>query len=380
MFTQQSIRVKEESQGEVTHRSRIVAVDDVADNLFLLEAVLHDIDDYELTCFEDSQEALQHVQSCPPDLLLLDVMMPELDGYEFTQRVRADNSLPYIPILLLTAHHESSPIKGLDHGADEFIRKPIAVDELSARVRALLRLKKSVDEQVAMAQQREDFVARLTHDLRTPLVAANRVLEMAVNDGFGETPEPLRDILKSVISNNSNLLAMANTLLEVYRYDAGKKEMAFARINVHRLATDVVAELAPLATGRSLELRMDADPSLAMSDCWVMGDGLEMRQVITNLVGNALKFTDEGEVVVQLFLPEADQVAIAIRDTGVGIPQGEKQEIFNRFRQGQHMRAGSGLGLHLSQRVVEAHGGRITVDSTVGQGSCFTVWLPRAAL
>ncbi|MEM9246943.1 MAG: hybrid sensor histidine kinase/response regulator, partial [Cyanobacteria bacterium P01_F01_bin.153] len=300
------MRVKEESQGEVTRRSRIVAVDDVADNLFLLEAVLHDIDDYELTCFEDSQEALLHVENCPPDLLLLDVMMPELDGYEFTQRVRANKSLPYVPILLLTAHHESSPIRGLDYGADEFIRKPIAVDELSARVRALLRLKKSVDEQVAMAQQREDFVARLTHDLRTPLVAANRVLEMAVNDGFGKAPEPLRDMLKSVISNNSNLLAMANTLLEVYRYDAGQKEIAFARINVHRLATDVVAELGPLATERSLTLKVDADPSLTVSDCWTMGDGLEMRRVITNLVGNALKFTDEGEVVVRLFLPEAN--------------------------------------------------------------------------
>ncbi|MGD1851913.1 MAG: ATP-binding protein [Cyanophyceae cyanobacterium] len=372
--------MKKESQGTDSRCNRIVAVDDVADNLFLLQAVLHDINDCELTCFEDSREALLHVENDPPDLLLLDVMMPELDGYEFTQRIRKNKSLPYIPILLLTAHNELSPIAGLDYGADEFIRKPIAVDELNARVRALLRLKNSIDEQVMMAQQREDFVARLTHDLRTPLVAANRVLEMAVKDGFGKAPEALREMLKNVISNNSNLLAMANTLLEVYRHDAGQKEMAFARLNLHRLAKEVVAELAPLATERSLSLSLEVGATLSVSNFWIMGDGLEMRRVVTNLVGNGLKFTDEGEVKVRLFLPKDDQVAIAISDTGVGIPKAEQEEIFNRFRQGQHMRAGSGLGLHLSQRVIEAHGGCITIDSTVGQGSCFTMWLPRATL
>lgn len=358
-------------------RDRIIAVDDVADNLFLLEAILGDIDTYELVCYEDSVEALAAVEANPPKLLLLDVMMPKLDGYEFTQRVRQNPDLPYIPILLITAHDESNLIQGLDKGADEFIRKPISVDELGARVRALLRLKQSIDQQAEMAQQREDLVARLTHDLRTPLVAANRVLEMAVNDGFGEAPEALRGMLSSVIQNNENLLKMANNLLEVYRHDAGQKEMAFARLNVHNLLTTVIQELQPLAQEKSLALKFDESSTVRSDDSWVMGDSLELRRVITNLVGNALKFTDAGQIVLRCRELDDEHVAIEIEDSGTGISEAEQAKIFDRFRQGQHLRAGSGLGLHLSQRIAEAHGGSITVQSTLGQGSTFTVQLPR---
>lgn len=148
-------------------RYRILAVDDSPDNLFLIETILDD-PQYQLTCVESGAEAIKAVYRTWPDLILLDVMMPDMNGYDVTRELRRDQTLPYIPILLITAHDRSSLVEGLDAGADEFIRKPVDVNELRARVRSLLRLKRSMDAQSQMLRQRDDFVARLTHDLRTP--------------------------------------------------------------------------------------------------------------------------------------------------------------------------------------------------------------------
>lgn len=129
-----------------THKAdRILAVDDTPDNLFLMQALLED-DGYEVSLAGDGETALAQISQSPPDLILLDVMMPGMDGYEVTRRIRQNSELPFIPILLITAYRRSSVVEGLDAGANDFIRKPVDVEELSARVRALLRLKHSVEE------------------------------------------------------------------------------------------------------------------------------------------------------------------------------------------------------------------------------------------
>lgn len=123
---------------------RILAVDDTLDNLFLIQALLEN-DGYEVCLAEDGETALAQIEQSPPDLVLLDVMMPGMDGYEVTRRIRQNSNLPFIPILLISAYRRSSVVEGLDAGANDFIRKPVDVEELSARVRALLRLKHSVE-------------------------------------------------------------------------------------------------------------------------------------------------------------------------------------------------------------------------------------------
>jgi DNA-binding response OmpR family regulator len=145
-------------------------VDDSPDNVLLIQTILEE-EGYEILTAENGSSALALIQKSPPDLLLLDVMMPGMDGYEVTRRIRENTKLPFIPILLITAYDQSSLVQGLDMGADDFIRKPVELDELLARVRSLLRLKHSIDDRDQMARLREDFVSRLTHDLRTPLVA-----------------------------------------------------------------------------------------------------------------------------------------------------------------------------------------------------------------
>jgi two-component system, sensor histidine kinase and response regulator len=199
-----------------TSKDRILAVDDTPDNLILLQTIL-EVEGYDIDLVADGAAALQYITDTPPDLILLDVMMPLMDGYEVTRRIRNDANVPYIPILLLTAFNDASVVEGLDAGADDFIRKPFDQDELMARVRSLLRLKQSLDAQRAMARAREDFVSRLTHDLRTPLVAADRMLNLFLQDIFCPTSDEMKQAVSAMIRSNYNLLDMVNTLRQVKR-------------------------------------------------------------------------------------------------------------------------------------------------------------------
>lgn len=364
---------------------RILAVDDSPDNLFLVQTILED-KGYQVSLAENGSSALSSIEKSPPDLILLDVMMPGMDGYEVTRRVRqSQDRLGFIPILLITAHQQSSVVEGLDAGADDFIRKPVDMDELLARVRSLLRLKHSIDEREQMSRQREDFVSRLTHDLRTPLVAADRMLNLFLEEAFGTVSPEMQEVIDVMIRSNKSLLQMVNTLLEVYRHDAGSKTLTFSPVDLHQVVQEVIQELKPLAQMQNLNLQVEVLDSGRPSSAVVLGDWLELRRVLTNLVGNAIKFTDQGSVVVRLATAtlegqDGDQppywIKLEVEDTGAGIPPADQATLFERFRQGDHKRAGSGLGLYLSRRIIEAHQGTIEARSQMGQGSVFTIWLP----
>lgn len=358
---------------------RILAVDDSPDNLFLLESLLSEEDFYQLEFAEDGRTALKLIEQSPPDVILLDVMMPSLTGYDVVREIRQTETLPYIPILLITADEASSLVEGLDAGADDFLRKPFDVNELLARVRSMVRLKQSIDAYRHLIQQRDDFVARLTHDLRTPLIAAERVLDLCIQGAFGSVSDEVKAAIDGVIKNNADLLAMTNTLLEVHRYDAGQKRLVPSSVQLRSLCNDIVQELRPLAEAKGLGLTLKLnDPKGAQSPESIYGDRLELRRLITNLIGNAIKFTDTGRVGVQLNSRPDGTVKLIVEDTGPGISEADQREIFEWFRQGSHRRAGSGLGLHLAQRIARLHGGQITVSSTLGEGSVFTLTFPQA--
>lgn len=379
------------SSTEIPKIDSILAVDDTPDNLLLLEAILSE-EGYDIHTAEDGISALKHVEQSPPDLILLDVMMPGMNGYEVTERIRRNSNLPFIPILLITAFDHSSVVEGLDIGADEFVRKPVDPEELLARVRSLLRLKHSIDERELMMRQREDFVSRLTHDLRTPLVAADRMLNLFSQEAFCQLSQDMKDAIAVMIRSNQNLLQMTNTLLEVHRYDAGQKSLVPSPCNLWHLTRDVIQELTPLAEEKNLELKadfriLDADnENLGI----VMGDRMELRRVLTNLIGNAIKFTEEGTINVRVIVSLNDEkalgqssnswISLEVEDTGTGIELDDQIHLFERFRPGKHRRSGSGLGLYLSRRIVEAHAGKINVVSTAGKGSKFVVQLPMKAV
>lgn len=363
-------------------RDRILAVDDIPDNLTIAQTIL-EYEGYEVNLVADGKTALEMIEKSPPDLVLLDVMMPDMDGYEVTYRIRQNNKLPYIPILLITASDQSNVVRGLDAGADEFIRKPVEIDELLARVRTLLRLKKSIDERDRTAHLREDFVSRFTHDLRTPLVAANRILKLMQQGSFFELSTELEEMLVGMISSNNDLLQMVNNLLEVYCHEAGCKNLELESFHIQNLVHEVIQELSPLALEKGLPLNLDNQ----IKDLILVGDRIELRRVLTNLIGNAIKFTDVGQIEVRLRIdalsPNSEaqtndhpQLLIEIKDTGSGISPEEQVTLFERFRKGKNGRSGNGLGLYLANRIITAHHGKIKLSSEPGRGSLFQIYLP----
>lgn len=366
------------SYNKQEQQDRILVVDDIFDNLLVIETILED-EGYEIEIQESSKLALEMVEESPPDLILLDVMMPEIDGYEFTRRIRQNQQLPFIPILLITAYDSISVVEGLDVGADDFIRKPVDADELQARVRSLLRLKHSIDERDHMASLRQDFVSRFTHDLRTPLAASNRILKLLREGKFFEISPDVEQIFTTMITSNDDLLHMVNSLLEVYRYEADCKQINFDKINISDLVRNVVQELMPLAEEKGLILKSNLgnDNSEDSELSTILADRIEIKRVLTNIIGNAIKFTKTGSIEVNLKL-DSETAEIKIQDTGHGISLEEQAILFERFRPGKHKNSGSGLGLYLSRRIVEAHKGSINVESEPGNGSVFTISLPKS--
>jgi signal transduction histidine kinase len=186
----------------------------------------------------------------------------------------------------------------------------------------------------------------------------------------------MQEVIEIMARSNSNLLAMVNTLLEVYRFEAGRKTLAFQPVNLSQLLEEVSEELSSLAAQKELAVNLDLGEELGFSK--VMGDRLELHRLFTNLIGNAIKFTDTGSVTIRLTPATAsdEYITVEVADTGPGIPLEEQPTLFERFRQGSHKSSGSGLGLYLSRRIVEAHQGTILMNSEVGKGSVFTVRLP----
>jgi two-component system sensor histidine kinase/response regulator len=247
----------------------------------------------------------------------------------------------------------------------------------------MLRLKRLLNEQDEINQQHEEFIASLTHDLRTPLIAAEHMLHLLRRGTLGRTLPEMRDSLEQLVQSNHTLLDMVDTLLEIYQYEAGSKVLFFNRVNLWEISGSVVRELLPLAERKGLNLSLILGNGIQGSAVQLQGDRLELRRLLTNLIGNTIRYTDVGGIIVRLYLDPYSlssdcEIVLEVEDTGIGIAPEEQEFLFERFRQGSQQRRGNGLGLYLSRRIVESHQGTISLRSEVGRGSLFTVSFPTA--
>jgi two-component system, sensor histidine kinase and response regulator len=351
---------------------QILLADDSLDSRFLLEMMLTKAG-YKVTCASSGLEALAQIEKNCFDLVLLDAIMPDLDGYEVTVQVRQNQKLSFVPIVLITDCDTPNLVYRLDCGADDFICKPIKRKYLLAKVRALLRLKYAIAQQAQIALQREDFVRQLTHDLRNPLLAAHEVLNSLYQGNYGCSLDDFESVIARLIRNNQNLLDLVNTLLAVYEYEAAKKPLSFLRLDLAQLIAEVIEEFNPLAVAKGLTI----DREQHLTPVWVMGDRLQLRRVFVNLISNAIKFTDSGSICVSCCLSDSSQfVEVLVQDTGIGIDQEYLSDLFQPFQRVNHNCLGTGLGLYLAKQIVEAHQGYIEVKSELGKGCFIKVVLP----
>ncbi|MCE2930148.1 MAG: ATP-binding protein [Vampirovibrionales bacterium] len=256
---------------------------------------------------------------------------------------------------------------------------------------------RDVTQRRKLDELRQDFVATLTHDLRTPLQSTLQFYEFFTQGKFGKPTQQQIDMLKVMSESHEDLLSLVNTLLDVYRYESGRQSLVLQEFDIFHVINQVVDALAPLAEERKHLLQLL--PCDWSDNRVIFGDVLEIKRVMTNLIGNALKHTPEGthvEVSAKVQRPgmrpwrgfhEEDLsppdawlgwLSLEIKDNGQGIPEEDQAHLFQRFSQGTSRKrnSGSGLGLYLAQQIMHQHGGVITLESHEQKGSVFTLWIP----
>ena len=225
------------------------------------------------------------------------------------------------------------------------------------------------------SQHKSQFLANMSHELRTPLNAILGYTELMADGIYGELPEKTMGVLKRLESNGRHLLGLINDVLDLSKIEAGQLVLDLSDYSLEDIAQTVRSTLEPLAADKKLAFKVDVAPKLPAGH----GDGRRLTQVVINLVGNAIKFTDAGEVVIKATATDGS-FHLSVRDTGPGISAADQAKLFQEFQQADNAitrkKGGTGLGLAISKRIVEMHGGKIWVESQVGQGSTFAFTVP----
>ncbi|MBI2265485.1 MAG: response regulator [Armatimonadetes bacterium] len=357
---------------EESPRSRILVVDDNVQNVELLEAYL-DVSGYEVEKAGNGLEALERVGNRVPDLILLDIMMPGIDGYEVCRRLRQEEKTRLIPIVMLTALKDlDDKIKGIELGADDFLTKPFSKAELLARIRSLLRIKRLHDELAKANAFKSQMISLVAHELRTPLATIKGFAELmqlriaSHEDGF----EYLHDIMSAA----DNINNMVTNLLDLARIESGKIALSPHPFDARQLALEMIHSFQPPPTQHTFSL--DGDFGI------VHADRDRIVQVFANLLSNAVKYSPQGGQILVKGTPSDSMVLVEVRDAGVGIPESLIPGLFERFYRAPRPEIegipGTGLGLSIIRSLVELHGGKIWVESTHGKGTSFFFTLPLA--
>ncbi len=351
-----------------TARARVLVVDDVAANRFLYCAVLED-DGHDITEAADGVSALAALQGGAFDLVLLDVSMPGMDGIEVLRciRERADGG-PAVLILTAAAREPAAIERGLAHGADAYLTKPVENRELAARVRAAIQIHRLRRELAAL---RRDQTAMLVHDLRHPLANLSMLAEVIESEELN--PEERRNAAGLIRRMVDDLGRLVDTVLTASRLEAGVFSVEPRPVALHDLIAPSIEVFGALAQRRRVALEVAPVPALTVS-----ADPARVRQVIDNLLSNAVKFSPRG-ATVRVSARQRDGFAeVTVSDAGPGVAPNERAVIFDRYRQtaAGRSRGGAGLGLAIAAGIVAAHGGTIRCENAAPCGADFTFTLP----
>jgi signal transduction histidine kinase len=372
--------------------STILVVDDDQRNVRLMESILKS-SGYTVLRAYDGEEALRCVETESPDLLLLDVMMPKMSGFELCRLLRERHETRLLPILMITALNAlEDKVQGLDLGADDLLSKPINRTELLAKVRSILRvrlLQEEVERQrkeleaanrelLTIQRFKESMTQMVVHDLKNPLAGLMGNIQLIQMQQSRITPARLEELLQRSQESARQMSRMIQNILEVAKLEEQKMPLRREAVALEGLVKEQVAELTSLSARDRVRLESELPSDLPPIDA----DRELIGRVLANLLSNAFKHTPGGGRIVVGARAEGSDVILTVCDNGEGIPEDLLPFIFEKFVAGEsddrrRMTYDSGLGLTFCRLAVEAHGGRIEVRSRTGEGTLVSVTLPR---
>lgn len=372
--------------------NRILVVDDEKEIRDFLFKALSQIAGFRVELAENGEEALKKIEKEIFDLVLTDLKMPDMDGLQLVAEIA--KSKPEILTVLMTGHGSiDSALEAMKRGASDYLTKPLNLEEMFVRLQKVLeekqrfvklrdfaaQLEKANQDLKRIDEMKSEFVSIASHELRTPLASIKNAVQLILQGKTGEINENQKKFLSMADRNISRLTNILNSLLDLSRIESGKIDMKIEELDPRALIEFILSSLKPQADGKSAQLKIEIGKKLPS----VYGDREKVEQILTNLVGNAIKFTPEGGEISVSAQPSprgGNKLAISVRDSGIGISEDQQEKIFEKFHQveGSLHRSvsGTGLGLAITKGLVEAHHGEIWVESEIGKGSTFTFTLP----
>jgi len=366
-------------------KQRILVVEDHEPMRLAIKDILED-EGYAVLTASDGVEALRLMEDTRPDLIVADIMMPRMDGYALYEAVRARSEWVPIPFIFLTAKADQEDIlRGKALGAEDYITKPFDPNELVVAVRSRLGRAQAIREaaEAEFDRLKRQIVTILGHELRTPLTYVTGYAELALDEVESLSPEQMQEFLLGIKRGGDRLTRLVNDLLLLVRLDTGQtaeefRILASVRGDLGRMVEETVRQYERRAVSQGVVLEAEVDPDLPP----VLVSEPLFTDALGRLIDNGIKFSlrDEKRVTVRARARDG-RVEIAVIDRGIGIPPEETPHLFERFRQIDRDRLeqqGPGVGLAIARALIRLHGGDIEVESTPGQGSTFTIWLPVA--
>ncbi len=371
-----------ESDDKIPTIPKVLFVDDTEDNLDLLEFALKK---KPITMFRaaSGKECLAIAEEQQPDMIVLDIQMPEMDGFETLRRLRANSATARIPVIFLTAikRDPQSIAEGILLGAEEYLTKPIDLEELFARVRSIYRV---MGVQRELERVKSQFMAMLVHDLRTPLTIVISSIDYLVRhygNGKSLDADSIK-LMETVLASTRGMANLVNDLLDLSKYQAGQMILNKQTMTIHEMIEESLQPFLLQYKQKNITLNTDVSPELPRVDA----DSGKIVQLMTNLLSNAMKFTpDNGTVTIKVERelsgdPKMHFIKVSVSDTGVGMKPEDIALLFEHYRQvsssSTTKEKGTGLGLAICKLIVQAHGGTIGVTSELNKGTTFAFTLP----
>lgn len=364
---------------------KILVVDDVLSNVMLLKALLK-TEKYQVIVANDGLQALEQIADEHPDLVLLDVMMPGLNGFEVSERLQASQEYNDIPIIFLTALNSHDDIvKGFELGANDFITKPFNKNELKIRIKhqiSLIAAKQIIlrqtDELRSIISGRDKLYSVIAHDLRGPFGSIKMMLNLVLNNIDEKLIEQgIMDMLRLANQTTEEVFTLLDNLLKWTKSQLGRLNVVYQTIDIEDVVADGIEVFLTMAELKSIKIISHTVP------CMVSIDNDMIKTVMRNLLSNAIKFSNSGgQIIISINVDDPDFVRLDIKDYGCGIKESNKAKLLNVETHystfGTKNEDGSGLGLLLCADFVKKHGGKLWFDSVEGEGSTFSFTIPKA--